>query len=270
MRKRLNLSRSDSIAVELPSIHGPSIEEIDTQLLKLLKSKGDLGNTFVLIDECYYGITCYETLRYLHSYRGCWISGVLTGQNFSGFFGINDMLPADMKYKFQIQVLRRVYRGTRAITVASSTLKLTYLYDFQPYLANKFSYIEGLNDLKLESFEKMEELADFANSFVVAIWGKAPKTSFNFKLPEEINEEITLYDEEADENYVHVCKCVGAEWNTVCIILSFSPQEVDTRGEVIFQLLSVYTSRAVNSCLLFCSEEIRKLLEAKFFPKKNS
>ena len=64
-----------------------------------------------------------------------------------------------MEGSFHKKILRHLYRGTKGITMASSTLRLASFTDSPSFLANHFSYVERHNDIKLEDTNQVLTLA---------------------------------------------------------------------------------------------------------------
>ena len=267
VRKKLNLSKDHQPVVELHMIPELSPEDIDTRLSKLLKSKGITPkNSFILIDECYHQIS-NDSLSKVYDCRGCWMAGVLTGQN-----PLNTgWIPYTYVGRFQIRPLRRLYRGTKGITMASSTLRLASFSDFPSFLANQFSYIESCNDLKVKDIDKFPGLQDAKDTLAVFIKGDSYSGSSNLhsRCDSTIIEEIHLNDDGIAENCLYLSKCTGVERNSVIVIIKVSFQKFLEKADVLFKLLSIYTSRAITTCTIHCRREVQGMLQNKLFPQKN-
>ena len=160
VRNKLNLSENCKSVVELHMISERSAEDIDAHLSKLLKSKGIAPeNNLILIDESYHG-SFSSLLQIFYDSRACWMAGVLSGQN---PLNIGSIPYAGIE-RFQVRPLRRLYRGNKGITMASSPLKLARLSDFPSFLANQFSYIECFNNLKVQDIDQFPGLGNDKNT----------------------------------------------------------------------------------------------------------
>ena len=164
LRNKLHLP-SDLDIVEIQSIVADSAEEVSKKFLLSVLEK-DCGKSFFLIDECYYSI---DALEYAcDRLKGCWVSSVISGQHLDEY--LRNISTVD--FGFTRTVFRRVYRGSKQITIAGSTIKLASPLDSPLYLANCFSYIFLQNDMVIESFSKaaetLREIA-FKNPLVTCI-----------------------------------------------------------------------------------------------------
>ena len=247
-----------------------SAEKIEDQLLKILECEENLRNTVVLIDECYHGITNMELLKKLKSCRGCWMTAILTGQNPLGLSSVHRLLPG----WFQKRILRRLYRGTKGITMAASTLRLASFSDFPLYLANQFSCIERCDTIKLENIDQIAIMLKETSTFVTVIKEatiKEDSSAVHMKfdsLETRVNEEFIFYGTETNKGYMYNVRCSGAEFNSVWVIIPFSLETFSMNCDVIFQLLSMYISRAVSSCVVYCNHELQESFQNKLFPRR--
>ena len=267
VRNKLSLSKNHKPVVELHMISDQSAEDIDTHLSQLLESKRIRPkDNFILIDECYHRISMDFLLNIFYNCRGCWMAGVLTGQNPLTVGWIPDTYLA----RFQVRPLRRLYRGTKGITTASSTLRLASTSDIPSFLANQVSYIESFNDLKVKDIDQFPGLQDAKDTLAVFLKGDRYSGSLNFlsRCDSIIIEEIHLNDEGMAKNCLYLSKCAGFERNSVTIIVAVSLQQLFEKADIMYKLLSIYTSRAVNTCTIYCRREAQAMLLNKLFPKK--
>ena len=239
-------------------------------MLKLLTSGKQPGkDSVVLIDECYHGIKDGEIFSKFYKCKGCWIAGVLTGQDplYTGL-----MLQNYMQVPFCKRILRRLYRGTNGITMASSTLRLASFSDYPLFLANQFSYIESFDDIKIEDINRFPGLQNRKDTLVFLMKGEISTRSITAKCQENkksvIIEEMSLNDVGLDKDCLYITRCAGIERSSVCIVLDISIKGFKKLEPILFMLLSVYTSRAINTCVIYCAQELHQVLKGKLFPKK--
>ena len=278
LMKNLQPFQGNQIVAEVHSIAGSSPEEIYYGVLKLSKAVTKPERVFILVDESYHNIDNLDVLKFLFSCKGCWIATVLTGQR--PLFGLQ--VTSD-RYAFITRALRRVYRGTRGITVASSTLKLSSTRDAPAYLANRFSYVRSHNDIEIKDIKHAADLLQNADgSLYVVLTGKdRSKTSKTVSVTgekknkifqrldsrqESCYEVMSLQKETENDNIVYLARYSGAEWNSVTIVLDISVDEFKTKSDIIYLLLSLCTSRALCGCLVLCHKDFRETLKKRFSP----
>ena len=265
---KLNFSQEHKPVVELQMISECCAKDIDIRLAKHLELKCKvLGKTFVLIDECYHKISSPSLLQRLHDCQGCWMTGVLAGQDplHTGWIPY-----LSRTSRFQIRPLRRLYRGTKGITMAASTLRLANFSDSPSFLANQCSYIECVDDLKVKDIEDFSGIQDEEDTLVALIKGESSSGDLVLQSTDSrvITEEIRLNDRNIAEDCFYLTKCTGTERSSVVIIIEVPPKEFAVQADVMFTLLSIYTSRALNSCTIYCSRGVQRILQNTLFPKK--
>ena len=268
VKNKTNFLMDKSPPVELHMISERSAEEVEGQLLTLLKSKGNLAHTIILIDECYHGITNAQLLIKFHLCQSCWIAKVLAGQD---AVLVSDSIPRWVKTKFHRIILRRLYRGTKSITMASSTLRLASYSDSPSYLANQFSYIESFGDIQLKDIDEFSGLRNKKDTLVFVVKGKTCTGSMRLKSDNKdyFVEEVSLYDKDIAENCFYCTKWAGIELLFVSIILRISLIDLNRENKtLLFKLLSVYSSRAVSNCTVYCDKDLQDILQNKLFPRK--
>ena len=272
---------SKELSFQVHSIAGISVEEICDNMLEILKSVAEIYKTFILVDECYHRIENQEVLKYLVSSRGCWIANVLTGQQ--PFFNV--LHSGTGGYKFSVRALRRVYRGTHGITVASSTLKLSSTYDLPAYLANRFSYIRSCSDVEVNDIEQItdllknegrslhivlkgqDDLREFSNYSATFSRKKENLTSQkSIYRNENYYEETNLQEDKIDDQIVYQAKYSGAEWNTVNVVLDLSLKEFHAKADIMYLLLSICSSRSLCKCRIICHHDFWEMLNKRLFP----
>ena len=280
-KKKLGVSKDLKLTVDVFTVCESSARNIDDQLLRLLQSADNLGNTFVLIDECYHGFTDLTILTMLYLCHACWIAAVLTGQDPTKAVKLKANrwpLSAKIKNPFSKRVLRCLYRGTRGITAASATLRLASFSDVPICLANQFSYVVKNDDIKLKINTEDIEGLDVKNALRVIIENE--KLTGNIKCVEYIQTDenkTSMYDVKIKQDCMYQTRCTGVEWSSVHIVLrtSVTAFQVETNtsiSEVLhsteeaYKLLSMYTSRAVNNCVIYCIKEDLDVLRNKLFP----
>ena len=280
LEKNLKPSMGRELKAEVYSIAGRSIDKICDRMLEVLQTAGMKHKTFVLMDECYHRIESQEIVKYLNSCKGCWIATVLTGQ--SPVDALQVML---QKYGFSTRALRRVYRGTKGITLASSTLKLSSASDFPAYLANRFSYVHRYNDIEIKDItETTTSWRNENDSLCIVLRGKKgletieehsvvaarERHSFVSQNPDfvnrDYNEELIILNETIDDQAIYIVRFSGAEWNSVIVKLDIPLAEFQTYSYVIYLLLSLCTSRASCKCLLMCQNDCREVLLKRLYP----
>ena len=282
-KEKLGVSKTLKPTVDVFTTYESSARNIDDELRQLLQSVDNLGNTFVLIDECYHGFTDPDILKKLDLCHSCWIAAVLTGQDPTKVVKLTAScwpLSAKIKNPFSKRVLRRLYRGTRGITAASTTLRLASFSDVPICLANQFSYVVKHDDIKLKvNTEEIEEL-NLRDALLVIIGKKKLTGSGNVKCVEYIQSDenkTSMYDVKIKEDCMYQTRCTGVEWSSVYIVLRISVTDFQVERdtsirdflhspEEAYKLLSMYTSRAVNNCVIYCIKEDRDVLRNKLFP----
>ena len=270
--KNLQPLEGEKMAFQVQSIAGNSFSDICDVMLKVLKSIVTKKSVFILVDECYHWFGNIEISQYLSSFKGCWIASVLTGQQ------PTKVLPFSFSFRcMAIRNLRRIYRGTKAITLASSSLSLSS-NNGTFYLANKFSYIQSHNDMKIEDIEELTGLCKNENDSLVVIFRgrdgteKLQDSSVPFSGKTEYKkgqfQEIDLQKEKIDDELVYLLRYTGAEWKSVIIILDLSLKEFQLNNDMIYLLLSLCTSRALCRCLILCQEDIKDNLQKRVYPSR--
>ena len=254
------LDKQSKVTAEVHMIPLNSVEEIDENLLTILCAQGNLRNVFVLIDECYHSIS-EEVMVKLSSCKGCWIATVLTGQDAFEPVRLNRKV---FWFSFSRRILRCLFRGTQGITVASSTLQLCSTVGKIPaFLGNQFSYIKSFSDIKVENinrfFDVLYKSGQFRSSFNIVIKGKR----FIWKYVDYFHEEFSLQNVNFMRQIAYQTSCSGFEWTSVTVILALSFEEFDSNNDVVYQLLSIYTSRAINDFTILCSQSIAKELHKR-------
>ena len=156
---------------------------------------------------------------------------------------------SSLSEQFQIRILRRLYRGTKGITMASSTLRLASFSDYPSFLANRFSYIECFDDLKVMDTDQFQGLKDEKDILAALIKGETCSSSLVPQSTQEsvIIETIDLSGNGVSENCLYLTKCSGVERNSVKVILAMSGKEFVKNADTILKLLSVYTYRAAKA-----------------------
>ena len=269
--KNLQLTEGDKMAFEVHSITGNSFEDICNNLLKFFESIKKRKNLFALIDECYHWLNNVHLSEQLFSFKGCWIATVLTGQP------PYQVLQREVISRiFPKRTLRRVYRGTKRITLASSNFRLSNPVNFI-YMANKFSYIESHGDMEIKDIVHAADLCrkKVHDSLFILFKGKDGSEQINdfFVTVSRNNdyrrnqfEEIDLQKEKIDDRVIYAAGYSGAEWKSVFIILNISVKEFQLNDHVLYLLLSLSTSRALCGCLILCRNRIKKTLHKIIYP----
>ena len=157
----------EKMAFKVQSTAGNSFNDICNEMLKVLQSMKTKERVFILVDECYHWFKNEEISKCLSSFKGCWIASVLTGQPAGKVMRVETV-----GHIFPMRTLRRIYRGTKDITLASSSLRLSSHQNVF-FLASKFSYIQSSSNMKIEDIEEITDLCEKENdSFVIIFRGK--------------------------------------------------------------------------------------------------
>ena len=260
LNKNLQPSQGEKMVFDIHSLTGNSFDDICDNMLKILESIQRRKNVFVLIDECYHWFENPKISEYLFSFKGCWIAAVLAGQAPQKVLQMKSL-----DRNFLKRSLRCVYRGTKGITLTSSSFRMSSSFNCM-YLANKFSYVENHSDIKIEDIEQTNDSCKNRNeSFFIVFRGKDGSQRLNDHKGIQF-EEIELQKEKLDDKVVYMARFSGAEWKSVTIILNMSMKDFQLNSDVMYLLLSLCTSRALCKCLILCCNDIKEKLQKRIYP----
>ena len=108
-------------------------------------------------------------------------------------------------------------------------------------------------------FDVLYKSGQFRSSFNIVIKGKR----FIWKYVDYFHEEFSLQNVNFMRQIAYQTSCSGFEWTSVTVILALSFEEFDSNNDVVYQLLSIYTSRAINDFTILCSQSIAKELHKR-------
>ena len=261
IQRTLKLSPDSGPRVELRMVLKDSIQEIETEVKTFLYNQTSLKSTFVFIDESYTNGIVEQMYAKAALCKGCWIAGVLAGQNPLSFA----LVTSRQNWKFKRHILRRSFRGTENITKASSNLRLFSPNDRPVFLANQFSYIKSYNDIKFHNVLDIDQSSKSESAFIGVIREK----DVNHKYSNYVDEEISLENLNAGGYLPYQIRCGGYEWTSVTIILALtSCSKFFKKKDIIVQLFCLFISRAISNCTIICGRELQERLKKVLVPGK--